>query len=258
VRLSVNQSRSMHRRSSLMMKDKKSSVKLGSEIVELKSNSKIVDLKSNIENLIEPESQTEENKDTENEIKRIMYSPSFLIFIVIIFIKSSSATLMTNCFKILADKIIKNDSLASTIYAICTFADIFGRFAVPYFWDTFGFYLTHVYQIIFNMVCDLSFVLIGYREKYSFIVIICFMNLSWAFGYLLGHITIFGLYKPDVAVGIERFFDVYYILQSLLGVILTHLFISHEAYQECFLVILVFEFIFFVVFYKYYENFGKN
>ena len=163
---------------------------------------------------------------------------------------------MLNCFKFMAIKIIKNDFLASIIYCIITLADIFGRFAVPFCWKNFGFYNTHIYNFIYNIFFNILFIISGYHNKYIFIIVIGFQSLSWAFGYLLGHTTIFGLFRPRKAVGLSKAFDSCYILQSLYGNLMTYLFISRGEYQMCYVIFVAFEVLFCYVFFKGYKDFG--
>ena len=208
---------------------------------------------SKTQSLIEQQNKTD---NIEEEITKELYSLKFIIFVIIIFIKNSSTTLLVNCFKIFAIKIIKNDGLASIIYCISTLADIFGRFAVSYCWKKFGFYKTHIYNFIYNITFNILFIISGYHNKTTFIIVIAFQSLAWAFGYLLGHTTMFGLFRPRKAVGLSKAFDVYYILQSLYGIVMTYYFVSRDLYQECYLIFVSFEVFFCLVFVKWYKDFG--
>ena len=217
----------------------------------MSNNSELKDSKN--ENLIEGQ---EKPIDMETEIKKELYSFKFIMFIIIIFIKNSSSSLLMNNFKIFASSIIKNDGLASLIFSISTLADIIGRFAVSFCWKKFGFYNTHVYNFLWNIFFNILFIFSGYHTKLTFIIVAGFQSLSWAFGYLLGHTTMFGLFKPRKAVGLSKVFDVYYILQSIYGIVMTYFFVGRDKYQECFLVFLVFEILFCCIFVKYYKDFG--
>ena len=130
-------------------------------------------------------------EDIEKEINKELYSLKFIMFVIIIFIKNSSSALFLNCFKMMALKIIKNDGLASIIYCISTLADIFGRFAVPYSWKKYGFYNTHIYNFFYNIFFNLLFIISGYHTKSTFIIVFAYQSLTWSFGYLLGHTTMF-------------------------------------------------------------------
>ena len=198
----------------------------------------------------------EKENNIEEEINKELYSLKFIMFVLIIFIKNSSSSLLMNCFKIFAIKIIKNDGLASIIYSISTMADIFGRFAVAFCWKKFGFYNTHVYNFLYNIFFNLLFIISGYHDKTTFIIVIAFQSLSWAFGYLLGHTTMFGLFRPRKAVGLSKVFDIYYILQSIYGIVMTYFFISHDKYQECFIIFVSFEILFCCIFVRFYKEFG--
>ena len=196
------------------------------------------------------------NEKLKREISKEIWSSKFIGFIIITTIKNTPTAIMIDCYKIIAQKIIKNDKLTSIIYCIVTFADIFGRFFVPFCWKKFGFYQTYLGNFLADFFFEILFILYGSYNMFGFITCIMLAGLIWAFAYLLGHTTIFGLYRPIKAVGLSKAFDAYYFFQASLAIALTYFFIDRGEYRMCFIVCFFFEFIVALVFYFYYEEFG--
>ena len=196
------------------------------------------------------------DKSLKKEISKEIWSLKFIGFIIITTIKNTPSALLIDCYKIIAIKIIKDDKTSSIIYCIVTFADIFGRFFVPYSWKKFGFYKTYLGNFFFDIFYEILFIFYGCYNIYGFVVSVIIAGLLWAFGYLLDHTSIFGLYRPVKAVGISVAFDCYYFFQSSLAVFLTYLFIDKGEFRMCFVVCVIMEIVAGFFFYFYYEEFG--
>ena len=232
----------------------KTIISITSEENEKSFNNSVLSKKSKSE--YEFTEKDQKNKKLQNEIKKEIYSLKFIGFIIITTIKNTPSAIMIDCFKIMAQKIIKDDKLSSIIYCIVTFADIFGRFFVPYTWKKFGFYKTYLGNFLSDFFFQILFILYGSYNEFGLIICVNLAGLIWAFAYLLGHTTIFGLYRPIKAVGISKAFDAYYFFQASFSIFLTYLFIDNGRYRMCFVVCLIFEFGAGLVFFFFYEEFG--
>ena len=210
------------------------------------------------EKSIELLEKSEEKISLEQDIKNTMYSKKFLGFILLTLFKNASTSVFVCCTKVIGNKIVNDDKLLSYIFSATCLADIFGRFLVSFIWNKFGFYKTYILNFCFGILTNLIFVFWGYSSRNGFIVSLFLVSLCWAFNYLLGHCTIFGLYSPDKAVGLSKAFDVYFIFYSIYGAVMVHFFISNENYRLCFFTFAVFESIAFFLFAKYYKDFGDK
>ena len=202
------------------------------------------------------ERNEKKTKKLEKEISKEIWSAKFIGFIIITTIKNTPSALLIDCYKIIALKIIKDDQLSSIIYCFVTFADIFGRFFVPIAWEKYGFYKVYLGNFFCDIFYEVLFIIYGCYNIYGFVITIIIAGLLWAFGYLLGHTTIFGLYRPIKAVGVSKAFDTYYFFQSALAVYLTYIFVDKGEYRMCFVVCVILETLAALAFYFFYESFG--
>lgn len=201
-------------------------------------------------------SEDEKVNQLEKDIKETIKSFPFLMFIIITFIKSTSASTFVNCIKIIGNKIIKDDKLLSYIFSISCLADIFGRFLVYFTWKKIGFFYTYILNFCMILCVNFLFIIWGYESKIGFIVCVFLVSFCWAFGYLLGHTTLFALFLPEKAVGISKAFDTYFIFTSIYGSLMVELFISKGRFREGYFFFSVVEIFAGYLFWKYLRNFG--
>jgi hypothetical protein len=206
------------------------------------------------ESLNQTNSVIEELVLLEEEVSREIWSLKFIGFIIITTIKNNSSTLMIDCFKLMALKIIQNDYLSSVIYCFITFADIFGRFFVPYSWKKYGFFNTYLMNFFFDYLFLLIFILWGFHQIFGFIISITIASLIWAFGYLLGNTTIFALFRPSKAIRLIKAFDFYLFFQSVLSVIITYVFMDKGMFRETFFLCFLMEIVVGYVFFTHIKN----
>ena len=228
-------------------------------IIVIKSKSMIEKKLQSFEKTLELlETSQKSTTSLEQEIKATIYSKKFLGFIILTFLKNTSSAVFINCTKIIGNEILNNDKLLSYIFAMTCLADIFGRFLVTYTWNKFGFYKTYILNFCFTIFGNLLFVFWTYSSQTGFIVNLFLISLCWAFNYLLGHCTIFGLYSPDKAVGLVKAFDFYFVFYAVYGAQMVRIFISCGNYRLCFFTFAVFECLALFFFVKYYKDFGDK
>ena len=193
----------------------------------------------------------------QKDIEKTLYSKKFIGFIIITFIKNTSADVIVNCVSIIGQSVVKSTNIISLIFIISCLMDIIGRFLVSYTWTTYGFYKCTYFHFLVNIFTKGLFLVWGLYSEIGFIFVIIVLSQSWAYGYLLGHTSIFGLFRPDKAIGLCKAFEIYYLLLKTYSCFIVQIFITKGLFSQCFIFLSIIEIIACYYFYKYYKNFGE-
>ena len=202
------------------------------------------------------------SSEIQNKLKanKIIKSQKFILLIVITILKTGSCLYFKAYFKFISYSIINNDNLVSIVYALVTIPDISGRYLLSYLWKKYSFYNTFIITFIISIIHDLLFIFIGYKNSYVFLFMIMTQIMNWAMLSLMINMTLFSLYKADVAILVSKVYELNSFLTRLYVTFFNYFFVLGEEYRPIFTIFLIGEIVGLVVFVRYFkgEKMGNN
>ena len=212
-------------------------------------------LKDNL-NLLENKNEKNQNMNIFREkANKEMKNPKFILLILIFLLKSASCSYFYNYSKYISYSIVNNDRLISVLFAFVSIPDIAARYILTFIWNKHGFYRTMIISTCLSIFLDLIFLFIGYRNSYVFIFLIFAQVFNFALGYLLGNMTLFSLYKPEIALFLSKAFESYMLFRKYYTISLNYFFVYGNNYFYIFFIMLIGEFI---ALYLFIINFKKK
>ena len=207
--------------------------------------------------LLETETNNEKKENLEsfrNESIIEMKKLKFILLIFIFVLKSVSCSYFYGYSKYISYGIVNNDRLISFLFAFVSIPDIAARYVLTYIWKKKGFYNTIIICICFSIFLNLTFLFIGYKNATVFIFLIFAQVFNFALVYLTGNLTLFSLYKPEVALFLTKIFDSYMFFYRYYSIFLNAFFVYGDNYFYIFFIMLIGEFIALYLFVVYYKN----
>ena len=189
---------------------------------------------------------------------KIMFSPLFLLLVLIIAIKISPTYYFIDNYKIIAYFVIKNDSLISlSISMQCVFA-ILSQYFFNSIWNKFGFYWT--FNIISIMLILFHVVYLLFSVKSGFFMILNAILNRIVTQFIMGAIsfTKFGLFEGKVAVSISNVIDINFSLAMVLSIVLNYLLFSQEDISSIFVVFFILNCFAAFLFWFFYSDFEEK
>ena len=201
-----------------------------------------------------PNSENNSKLYYQKEAKKIIKSKKFIILIIITILKLASSLYFMGYAKFISNSIIKNDKLVSIIFALVTIPDICGRYILSYFWKKYSFYKTTLLTFYFSIFLDILFIFIAYENYYTFLFLILGQTMNWSMLYLLVNMTLFSLYKSDIAIFLSKIYEMNSFLTRLYCTTMNYFFVFGNNFRGIFTIFLIGELFGLVLFSIYFKG----
>jgi hypothetical protein len=198
------------------------------------------------------------NEDFEyyhKKAKKQFLNPKFYLLILIMVLKSVSCMYFYTYSKYMSFAIVKNDRLVTLLFAFVSLPDMVARYLVVDIWKRLEFYHTTIIFIFFTISLNLIFLFIGFRNPTVFLFLIAAQAFNFACIYLLGNMTLFALYEPEIAVLISKVFECYHIGYRYYAVFLNYFLVKGDEYRYLFCCCLIGEILALILFVKFFKDF---
>ena len=119
-------------------------------------------------------------------------------------------------FHFMGQKILKDDALSASVYAVSTLANVVGRLISGFCWQTFGMKNCYVVVLKAAVTLDLLYIFFGTTNAVVFSLLIFGVRLMSAFNSLFSSMTLFCVYDETGALKMAKFYE----LNSLVTVAL--------------------------------------
>ena len=252
---SLNSSQNIILEKKIVLKNNLSNEK---EMENLKTNSKNKKLK---ENLLIKEKKEMTYSEAEEKSKKIMKSPLFILFILILTLRQSPLAYILDNYKLIAFKVIKNDKTICLALSISSFFGILGQVSISYIWKKLDFYKTHLFlnfSVLFGLFIYLLF---SVHQSFYMFLIIVFFRVVLQMVYGSNYLTKFDLFKPKVAVCISKSIDNNYLFSVILMIILNYMFFIGDDISTIFFIFLLMNIgatILLIYYFKDFKEYMKN
>ena len=196
--------------------------------------------------------------EAEKKAKKIMKSPLFILFIIILGIRQSPLSYILDNYKLISFNVVKNDKLISLALSISAFSSILGQISISPIWKKLGFFKTHFFLSFFVIVGHLVYLFKSVDSSFFMFWIISFMRIFLQMVYGANYLTKFAIFEPKVAIFISKSLDNNYLVGAVFMVGMNYLFFTEDDIVTIFWIFLGFNILGLVLFLRYFRGFKEH
>ena len=196
---------------------------------------------SNKEKLLSVDVEKEVELQLEAEYKKELGSLTFWILFFASIIRNAQPSYFVENYKIQAYVVIDNDSLLTKIFSLSALTGVVGTLIASPIWTRFGLKKTYKLALIINIVCDILLVTVAPHSSFVFGFIILLARLYLSFDIQVNNLTMFCVYKPQIALRLSKIYDINFFLSIVVGVLMNFWLVTGTDYSLVYIVFAIFE-----------------